>query len=178
MSRTCPKCGAMDYGTPFCAKCQAPVDRSVPVTAPSTAEPVDGAPVALASIPRRFLALIADYLIIGIIADIIGMAYRLGTGSSSNAMTFHTAFWISTLLFFAYFTVLIGDSGQTLGKKLLGIRVVRPGGLPVSYGRATVRTLGYYLSSLFLGLGFVWALFNKNNQTWHDKLAGTLVVRV
>jgi uncharacterized RDD family membrane protein YckC len=140
-------------------------------------KPVDLKSTSLASIPRRFLALMVDYLIIGIIADIVGMAYRFGMGSSSYTMSFQAAFWVSTLLFLAYFTVLVADSGQTFGKKLLGVRVVRTDGLPVSYGRALGRTVGYYISSLLFGLGFLWALWDGSNQTWHDKLADTLVVR-
>ncbi|TNF50636.1 RDD family protein [bacterium] len=177
MAQACPNCGTRDYGTPYCVKCQASMDRSISEIQPSTVEPVHPESLTLASIPRRFLALMADYLIIGIIADIIGMAYRFGTGSSSYTMTFQAAFAISTLLFLTDFTVLIGDSGQTLGKKLLGVCVVQTDGLPVSYSRALGRTVGYYISSLFFGLGFLWALWDGNNQTWHDKLAGTLVVR-
>ena len=40
-----------------------------------------------------------------------------------------------------------------------------------------IRAIGYHVSSIFCGLGYIWAIFDKNNQTWHDKLAGTYVVR-
>jgi len=176
MSTPCPKCGTQDYGTPYCVKCQAPMDRSRPPGKVLTLEPVDMESASLASVPRRFLALIGDYLIIGIIADLVSMAYRLGTGSSSASMGFYVGFWFSTLLFLAYFTLFIGELGQTPGKKLFGLRVVRTDGLPVSYGQAFVRAIGYFIS-LFMWLGFLWALWDRRNQTWHDKLAGTLVIQ-
>lgn len=178
MTRTCPRCGARDYGTPYCVSCQAPMDRSRPPGPLSSTETPDPQGAALAPISRRFLALMADYLIIGILADIIGMAYRFGTGPSSPSMGFHAGFWVSTLLFLTYFTLFVGESGQTPGKKLLGISIVRVNGRSVSYGQALTRALGYYVSSLLFGLGFLWALWDRRNQTWHDKLVGTVVVRV
>ena len=178
MNQTCPKCGARDYGTPNCVRCQAPMDRKgSPGQLPSP-ERVDVESAALASIPKRFLALMIDYLIIGIIADVMGMAYRFGTGHSSASMGFYVGFWVSTLLFLTYFTLFIGDSGQTPGKMILGVRVVRTDGLPVFYGQALFRALGYYVSSLLFGLGFLWAVWDRRNQTWHDKIVGTVVVRV
>lgn len=38
-------------------------------------------------------------------------------------------------------------------------------------------TLGKFVSSLFLGLGMFWAIWDKDRQTWHDKIAGTVVIR-
>jgi uncharacterized RDD family membrane protein YckC len=86
---------------------------------------------------------------------------------------------ISIVLIILYFTLLTGDAGQTLAKSLLGIRVVRTDGTNVSYGRAFARSLGYFLS-IFFGtfLGFIWVLWDRKNQTWHDKIAGTVVIRI
>ncbi len=69
--------------------------------------------------------------------------------------------------------------GATPGKVLLELRVVdaRSGGRP-GLGRCLVRYIGYFLSALPLGLGFVWMLFDRRRQTWHDKLARTRVVLV
>ena len=52
----------------------------------------------------------------------------------------------------------------------------KTGGKP-STGQFIGRYLCYYLSSLLLGLGFIWVAFDSRKQGWHDKLAGTLVVR-
>jgi uncharacterized RDD family membrane protein YckC len=67
----------------------------------------------------------------------------------------------------------------TPGKMLLGMRIVdaRTGG-PLSAGQAIGRYLGYYLCIFSLFLGFIWVAFDARKQGWHDKLAGTVVVRV
>ena len=67
--------------------------------------------------------------------------------------------------------------GQTPGKFALGIRVVKADGSPIKDVDAVIRVIGYQVSAAFLCLGFIWALFDRENQTWHDKLARTYVVR-
>ncbi|MBI5040765.1 MAG: RDD family protein [Gammaproteobacteria bacterium] len=65
----------------------------------------------------------------------------------------------------------------TPGKLLLGCRIVdaRSGGRPQVW-QVLVRLLGYALSALPLGLGFLWIIWDRRHQGWHDKLARTLVV--
>ena len=65
----------------------------------------------------------------------------------------------------------------TPGKMLVSAKIVdaKTGG-PISTGQAIGRYLGYYVSLLPLGLGFLWVAFDKRKQGWHDKLAGTVVV--
>jgi uncharacterized RDD family membrane protein YckC len=79
-----------------------------------------------------------------------------------------------------YFAVFEGSgSGQTVGKRLLGIRVVDfESGTPITYGRAFVRAAGRYLSGLVFLLGYLWMLWDRDAQTWHDKFAATTVVPV
>lgn len=65
----------------------------------------------------------------------------------------------------------------TPGKLLLGCQVVDARtGRALSLGRAVLRYLGYTLSGLTLGLGFLWMLWDRRRQTLHDKLAGSIVV--
>jgi uncharacterized RDD family membrane protein YckC len=66
----------------------------------------------------------------------------------------------------------------TPGKMLLSAKVVdaRSGGT-LSLGQAIGRYLAYLVSIIPLGLGFLWIAFDSRKQGWHDKLAGTLVVR-
>lgn len=68
-------------------------------------------------------------------------------------------------------------NGQTPGKFALGIRVIRADGSPLSDIDALIRAVGYHVSGILFGLGFIWALFDKRNQAWHDKMARTFVVR-
>jgi uncharacterized RDD family membrane protein YckC len=68
-------------------------------------------------------------------------------------------------------------AGQTPGKFALGIRVIKTDGTALSDTDAVIRAIGYNVSAMLFGLGFIWAFFDKNNQTWHDKIARTYVVR-
>lgn len=182
MSRTnfCANCGAMDYGTPYCPMCQAPMGRTGdrPTTPEIRIDTGIAMPsVRLAGFFRRFFALFTDYLLLGILSNLISMSYHAGAGNSFRIMRINLFFGVSSILALIYFTVLIGESGQTLGKRLFGVRVIRTDGTSVSYGRALGRALGYYLSSLLFSMGFIWAAFDRRNQTWHDKLVDTLVIR-
>jgi uncharacterized RDD family membrane protein YckC len=83
------------------------------------------------------------------------------------------------LAYFIWFLTLL-RKGLTPGKKLLGLQVVnsQTGEIP-GFGKMFLREIvGRFLSGLFLGLGYFWALFDKNAQAWHDKLAGTVVLKV
>jgi len=66
-------------------------------------------------------------------------------------------------------------AGQTPGKRLLGLRVLRTDGQRLRIGNAIRRELAYVVSGI-LFLGFLWILFDDRRQGWHDKLAGTIVV--
>ena len=67
--------------------------------------------------------------------------------------------------------------GQTPGKFALGIRVIKTDGGQLGDVDAVIRAIGYHVSGLLFGLGYIWAFFDKRNQAWHDKMARTYVVR-
>ncbi|MHC5067173.1 MAG: RDD family protein [Planctomycetota bacterium] len=68
--------------------------------------------------------------------------------------------------------------GATPGKMAFGLRIERVAGGRISLLQALVRNIGYMISLLPFGLGFAWCLWDPKRQTWHDKLAGTVVVRL
>ncbi len=79
--------------------------------------------------------------------------------------------------YFVYFEG--GPTGQTLGKRALGIRVVSfDTGGPIGYGRAFIRYIGHTVSALVFYLGYFWMLWDKEKQCWHDKFAADVVVPV
>ncbi len=78
---------------------------------------------------------------------------------------------------FLYFTLFVGSSGQTPGKLLFGLRIVRVNGLKMTYGRAILRSLCWILSLLLFSVGFLMIAFNRQKLGLHDMLAGTLVIR-
>lgn len=84
---------------------------------------------------------------------------------------------VLSVLWSMYFVGFTASCGQTPGKRIMGLRVVNEDGTPVDWSVASNRFfIGYSISLLPLGLGFYWALVDKNNQAWHDKIAGTLVI--
>lgn len=68
--------------------------------------------------------------------------------------------------------------GTTLGGIVVGVRGVRLDGRPMDLTVAAVRHLASYFSAFACFLGFLWAAWDPESQTWHDKIAGTVVVRV
>ena len=68
--------------------------------------------------------------------------------------------------------------GTTVGGALLGLKVVRLDAQPVTFMVALVRALAAAFSIFFLFLGFLWIAWDREKQGWHDKIAGTVVVRL
>jgi uncharacterized RDD family membrane protein YckC len=66
--------------------------------------------------------------------------------------------------------------GGTLGKIIMGLRVVGPGGARLGFWRSVRRVIGYFISAFTFGLGFLWVIVNKEHHDWADKLAGSSVV--
>lgn len=83
----------------------------------------------------------------------------------------------ATLALLVYATLAHGLGGATLGKRLLGIRVVGPDGGRPSLGRSSVRSVLALASAGLLGLGFLLALFTRSGRSLHDFLARTWVIR-
>jgi uncharacterized RDD family membrane protein YckC len=103
-----------------------------------------------------------------------------------NKADFWQRFWAATidhllclgLFWIIYETILVSQwNGYTVGKKIMGIRVVSLKGGKVDWVRAFVRSVSKILSGMFFFLGYFWMLWDEDSQTWHDKLAETIVVR-
>ena len=75
-----------------------------------------------------------------------------------------------------YYVFLHGAYGQTFGKMAMKIRVLDADGSPVTYRKAFLRYLGYFLCDLTLDIGYVWAAFDPRKQGLHDKACRTIVV--
>ena len=80
---------------------------------------------------------------------------------------------LGVILHVVYHTVLVGGCGQTLGKMLMGVAVVRRDGAPAGYGRALLRCVGGGLCLLTLGLGRLFVLFTRERRALSDFVAGT-----
>ena len=139
-----------------------------------------GAP--LAGFWIRFGAYFADSMLLGVPANLI-LELSFDTTTFGPGDSIPATFWLLSLLLFAgqiaYFAYFEGTSGQTIGKKLCGIRVVDADSLQpgIGMGRGTGRFFARILSALVCYLGFFWMLWDPQKQTWHDKLARTKVVK-
>ncbi|MBI5883231.1 MAG: RDD family protein [Elusimicrobia bacterium] len=92
---------------------------------------------------------------------------------SANTAALWAALWTGGFLVYQAFCSCEGRT--SLGKKLLGLRVVGLDGEPLSLGSAILRATAYPVSS-FMGLGFLWSFFSPERQCWHDLVAGSVVV--
>ena len=143
---------------------------SGPGAAPPEAPREDFSPQVLATLPRagfwlRMGALLIDVLLVGFLSSFV-----LGS--------FHHGSNLHLLVLAAYGACMWKLRGSTVGGIVCDLRVVRADGRAVEWETAIVRALSCFLSLAVCGLGFIWIAFDANHQAWHDKIAGTLVVRV
>jgi len=134
-------------------------------TAAPPAPPPPAPPISIALADRvgfwhRALALLLDFILVGIMCSIVGL---------------HTHGVL--LLLATYGAVMWKLRGTTIGGIVCSLRVVRLDGRPIDWPTAIVRALGCFLSAAVAGLGFIWVVFDPERQSWHDKIAGTVVVR-
>ncbi|MCP4958610.1 MAG: RDD family protein [Actinomycetia bacterium] len=121
---------------------------------------------------RRFGAVVLDGIIVGIPSGIV--LSSMGGGIAGDALSDLLNIAIVAL----YSILMIGSRGQTVGKMATGIIVVRDGSpAPVGYGLAAGRYFAGFLSAIPCFLGYLWPLWDDKNQTFHDKICSTLVVR-
>ncbi|MDQ1522859.1 MAG: hypothetical protein QOE47_783 [Pyrinomonadaceae bacterium] len=125
-------------------------------------------------------ALLVDYtLVVGIVAFATLFARSLGGSVSlTGEATLGIGYLLSLGVLLFNFLVLPVFTGTTVGKWATGLRIERLNGEPLGFGRATLRhTVGYLISLLTLGLGFLLAAFDAEGRALHDRIAGTVVVR-
>ena len=135
---------------------------------------------------RRFLASFLDGIILMVVNLLIGVVTGLVlglTGVDSNSTVYTMVMSVINILnylvMFSYYVYFIGSRGQTVGKMIMGIKVMKFDGSNPSYVSAFLReVVGKLLSSIVLLLGYLWMLWDSKKQTWHDKIAGTVVVRI
>jgi len=82
------------------------------------------------------------------------------------------------LVALAYFSGMWAWRGTTIGGIVLGLKVVRADSEPVTFTVALVRALAGAFSIVVLFLGFLWIAWDGDKQGWHDKIAGTLVLKL
>jgi len=150
-------------GAPASSATEAPDPRG---PAPTTAAPHAPAPPPVtAALPRagfwiRMAALLLDALLVGFLMGVL-QVYHL-----------------ELPVLAAYGAMMWKLRGSTIGGIVFDLRVVRLDGRQIDWETAIVRALACFLSLAVAGLGFFWIAFDDHKQAWHDKIAGTVVVRV
>lgn len=149
------------------------------VIAPSKRETiVNFSPVTMqAPFLLRVGAMIIDYMVL-LLLPVSSMLYRNISGERLDLMSDRTLWFISILLFLTNIIVLPLLVGRSVGKLLTGLRVVRSDGTdPGTLNLALRQTLGYLITAVTLGIGFIWCVFSSKGRTLHDVLMDTVVVR-
>jgi uncharacterized RDD family membrane protein YckC len=142
----------------------------------------------------RLIAFVIDILIVSItigillgtvvlILNFFNFDFNTLTADATNLNNFIRGFLVFFTGFGFTFTVnLIYDvffwmvTGKTIGKMVMGLRVIGPKGARITFGRALRRYVGYWISALPLFLGYFWVLINDDRHAWHDMIGGTSVI--
>ena len=138
--------------------------------APVALAPLAVPPISAAVLPRagfwiRVAAALLDAILVGMLTGLLSTIWHdLGSAFLLWFAAYHVAMWAS--------------KGTTIGGIICGLKVVRIDDRPLDWGVAVVRALGAFLSFVVAGLGFIWVAFDDDKQAWHDKIAGTTIVRV
>ena len=136
---------------------------------------------------RRLAASLIDMLVVGFLTFImvVGLSFLILLVDIFTAYRYPDRefpvdtmmLWLGLIVSVLYFVGYWAKSGQTIGKSMLGIKIVGMDGSTLSWGKALLRYIGYLVSGLVLSLGFLWLAFDRKRQGWHDKIAGTIVVQ-
>jgi uncharacterized RDD family membrane protein YckC/DNA-binding transcriptional ArsR family regulator len=132
----------------------------------------------LASFKARVLAFIIDFALILAITMAIIYIPNLFSLSTPDFLTgsISQVLFITIGLLWLYSTLLEGFNGQSIGKRLLGLKVVRTDGKKMSYDHAAVRNFGKVLPLLPFDLLVGWRIKNSAFIRYFDKFAGTTVI--
>ncbi len=131
-----------------------------------------------AGLPRRLAAAVYDLLLLAgvlVIFTALTWVVRGGREVPPGTHWFQLALVGVAALFFCWFWT---HGGQTVGMLAWKLRLVRGDGTPVGWREALVRFAAAIVSLAPLGLGFLWALVDRDALTWHDRLSRTRVVHV
>jgi uncharacterized RDD family membrane protein YckC len=162
-----PASAAASPGISPSAEAAAAGTASIPEGAAAPGVTLPGTPAAhiSAALPRagfwiRMAALLLDGILVGFVLHVLHLSH------------------MELLALAAYGAVMWKTRGSTIGGIVFDLRIVRLDGRAVDWETAIIRALSCFVSLVVAGLGFFWIAFDHDKQAWHDKIAGTVVVRV
>lgn len=121
-----------------------------------------------------------DYILlvcIPVIFLLLGRFYGVDGVKLLNSELSNTGWLIMCLLALTNFVIFPMFSGQSIGKMLTGIRIVKKDGTPATFLQLLLRhTIGYFLTALTAGLGFLFSALNQKGRALQDLIGGTVVI--
>lgn len=139
---------------------------------------------------KRLMVIIYDLLLIVallftvgvLVAGIMTFAFNQGNAITEEH-SFYFASQVITLsilivvcfLFLGWFWI---HGGQTLGMKTWHVQLISTDKNPINWKKSAIRFIAAIISWLVFGMGFIWALIDKENRTWHDLLSATRLVQL
>ena len=131
--------------------------------------------VVYAGFFERFVATLIDGVLVGLVTGVLSAVFG-AMGDFGKTLGSLVAMAISI----GYYVYFISQKGQTLGKKAMNLRVQNiETGQNLNVVSAILReVVGKFLSGIVLCLGYFWMLWDDKKQTWHDKIAKSIVVKV
>ena len=176
--KVCSACGTINnVSSLYCYECGVELPTTI-----HTAARVIGNP---AGFWARFLAFIIDQLFLTILG--IGLALVFSDISLGEILSqifdpdtpfYWSEFFICIAIEAAYWTLMVGTWGSTVGKAMLRLKVTRVDGSPITYLRSFARYWAYYLSWFSLGLGFLAIALSSKKRGFHDFACDTKVLKV
>jgi uncharacterized RDD family membrane protein YckC len=154
-----------------------------------------------ASFGARFVAMIIDYIIIGVLQGVVitpilavmglGIASQAQGGDLENLSEAEALGLVGTLMAgigttlivvwsisLLYFAILESSKSQaSVGKMALGIKVTDTNGDRLNFGKALLRSVGKIVSGMIMYIGYIMAAFTEKKQALHDMIANTIVVK-
>ena len=134
-----------------------------------------------ASFPRRVAAYVLDATISGLLIAPFLAGMRITgdwNGDNFDLTAFYAGGIPGYLLVNGLIIYLEGEKGWTPGKPMLGMRVVDANeGGTIGWPRDLLRRVAFFVSMLPFYLGLLWPIWDRRRQTWHDKIARSVVIR-
>lgn len=128
---------------------------------------------------RRLGAMTYDIILLIAVLIMLSYPYVWLTGGNKPALWVRSLYQIYLLaICFLFYAGQWVRGGQTLGMRTWRIKLVRQDGASITWAIAFKRFIYALLSLLFLGLGFLWILHDRDKLAWHDRWSGTRMVLV
>ncbi len=165
----------LEHPTPKAEPVEIVLESPTPQPELPSAEALPTA-LPVASLGRRFLAGMADAVVLAAAAGVFAFIFTHAGGHVSLLpLNVAVVVFIAVALFMVYFGLFTALTSSTPGLLWMGLEVRNLDGDPPAKRESFWRAFGYLVSTAALLLGFIWALVDSDGLTWHDRMSGTFI---